>query len=299
MSRPFRMLLALSLKGNTSAELDLALPMARILATELRLLHVVPDPVAIYSEFAGTDLDEVDRAVMDAVVDARGHLEALSARAREAGVATDVEVRRGDVRACLVEAANDYDAAIVAIHPGEHGAAEQVVLGTTSRHLLHHLDVPVLLLRRPPYALPDPQEIVVPVDPLGPRYQPDSDTVGALALGLPGRIHFVSVLSESDLLRGRAREFCHAAARSRLEGLLQRLSGFAPRVGTMPLGEVVYASKASEGILRYVWATSASLVCLRTHGHRSTARAILGSVCDAVATRAPCSVLAFPGQGEH
>lgn len=295
MTRTARLLLATSLRGDPEAELRRVLPYARALSATVRLVHVAPDPVLLYSEFTATALGDIEAAVEQQVAEARTRLDDAVARAGAAGVPVEVEVRRGDPRHGIVESARSWGATVVAVHPGEHGLAERLLLGTTSRHLLHHLDLPVLLLRPGPDREGGLAEIVVAVDPLEPDLTPPDEVLGALALALPARLRFVSVLAEEDLLRGRAREECGAAARSRLDRLLHALRRDA-HPDLQHLGEVVYARKASDGILRFAEEVGATLIALRSHGRGAASRALLGSVCDQVASRATCSVLVFPAR---
>jgi len=293
MTRPARILLATSLRGDPVAEANHVLPYARALGADVHLLHVFPDPVVLYSEFAAVSSQEIEQAVREGMDDARVRLEAVAEVLRVEGVPAGASVLRGDARTGVIAAARDLGATVVAVHPGEHDLAERVLLGTTTRTLLHHLEVPALLLRPGPRRADPMGEIVVPVEPDDPDLQPPHDVVGALALGLPARLRFVSVLSEEDLLRGRAREACHEAARSRLDAVVKAASGRS-HADVEHLGEVIYARRASDGILRFAYLVEATLIAIRTHGRGAFGRTLLGSVCDQVATRATCSVLVFP-----
>lgn len=293
MSLPSRLLLATSLRGDPAAELERALPFARALGADVRVVHVVSDPVPLYSEYSATLGANVEAAVRDAMVEAGGRVDALIASSSSRGVRIEGDVLRGDPRYLVVDEAKRWGATMVAVHPGEHDLAERLLLGTTSRYVLHHAPVPVLLLRPSPAARDATGEIVVPVEPDDPDFVPPQDVLGALALGLPARLRFVSVLAEADLLRGLDREQGREAARNRLDAVLTRLRG-PGRVDVERLGEVLWARRASDGILEFAREHGAGLIAMRTHGRRAVSRALLGSVCDQVVSRAPCSVLAFP-----
>ncbi|MCK6529009.1 universal stress protein [Myxococcota bacterium] len=293
MSLPSRLLLATSLRGDPAAELERALPFARALGADVRVIHVVSDPVPLYSEYSATLGANVEAAVRDAIAEARGRVDALIAPFASRGVGIEGDVLRGDPRYLVVAEAKRWGATMVAVHPGEHDLAERLLLGTTSRYVLHHATVPVLLLRPSPAARGGLGEIVVPVEPDDPDFVPPQDVLGALALGLPGRLRFVSVLAEADLLRGLDREQGREAARNRLDAVLTRLRG-PGHVDVERLGEVIWARRASDGVLEFAREHGAGLIAMRTHGRRAVSRALLGSVCDQVVSRAQCSVLAFP-----
>ncbi len=290
---PASLVLATSLLGDLQAELDRALPFARALGLNVLLLHTVRDPIATYGDLSATAIADVEMAIREAMEEAEGILAAAASGVSDPKVQVSYEVKRGEPRSVILETARDQGARLLAVHPEEHSAAEKFLLGTTSRYLLQHAEIPVLLLRAPPYPQSADGDIVVPIEPAAPERLPKTDTLGALALGLPARLHFVSVLDLDDLLKGRAREQCHQAARSGMDALLSRRAA-SPLGERQDLGEVVYARRAWEGIVKYAFQVSASLIALQSHGASGTGRALLGSVCDQVASRAPCSVLVFP-----
>jgi nucleotide-binding universal stress UspA family protein len=64
----------------------------------------------------------------------------------DAGVTFRVVVRDGDPASVLMEAAEDEDAALVVVGRRGRGGFKKLLLGSTSHHLSHHLDRPIVIV---------------------------------------------------------------------------------------------------------------------------------------------------------
>jgi nucleotide-binding universal stress UspA family protein len=64
----------------------------------------------------------------------------------DAGVPFRVAVRDGDPASALMEAAENEDAALVVVGRRGRGGFKKLLLGSTSHHLSHHLDRPIVIV---------------------------------------------------------------------------------------------------------------------------------------------------------
>jgi nucleotide-binding universal stress UspA family protein len=203
----------------------------------------------------------------------------------------------GAAPAVLGDAACDAGCLLVVgpTHRGEAGAA---LLGTTAQRVLHGARIPALVLRR---EIPPAPRVLFCVDLASPYAAATVErglaVVEALSSGQAEKARVLAVVRlEVDLpipglherLAASARERLAASARERLEAFVASLPKgvrVEPRVRTgTPAREAV--AEAAE------W--PADLIVVGTHGRGGAARALLGSVAEAVVRDAGCSVLVIP-----
>lgn len=179
---------------------------------------------------------------------------------------------------------------LLVVGPTRHGRAGAALLGTTAQRVLHGARIPVLVLRG---ELPPAPRVLFCVDLASPHAAAMVERGLAVVEALcPGRTVEARVLVvvglEADLPIPGLHDRLAAAARERLDAFAGGLPPGArlePRVRTgVPAREAV--AEAAE------W--PAELVVVGTHGRAGAARALLGSVAEAVVRDAPCSVLVVP-----
>jgi nucleotide-binding universal stress UspA family protein len=196
----------------------------------------------------------------------------------------------GGTAPTVLGAAAGEPGSLLVVGPTRRGRAGAALLGTTAQRVLHGTRIPVLVLRS---QLPPAPRVLFCVD-LASEHAAETVRrgMGALEALAPGQAVdarvLVVVALELELPIPGVRERLAGAARERLDAFVAGLPPGArvePRVRTgVPAHEAV--AEAAE------W--PADLVVVGTHGRGGAARALLGSVAEAVVRDAACSVLVIP-----
>jgi len=182
---------------------------------------------------------------------------------------------------------------LLVVGPTRRGRTGAALLGTTAQRVLHGTRIPVLVLRG---EIPAAPRVLFCVDLASPdaarTVERGRAAVAALCPGAPAEARVLVVVGlETELPIPGLHDRLAAAARERLDAFVAGLADdarVAPRVRTgAPAREAV--AEAAE------W--PADLVVVGTHGRGGAARALLGSVAEAVVRDAGCSVLVIPGEG--
>jgi nucleotide-binding universal stress UspA family protein len=194
----------------------------------------------------------------------------------------------GAAPAVLGDAACDAGCLLV-VGPTRRGPAGAALLGTTAQRVLHGARIPVLVMRS---ELPPDPRVLFCVDVASPHAAATVERgLAAVEALCPGTVEarvLLVVELEVELPIPGLHDRLAAAARERLDAFVAQLGDGArveARVRTgVPAREAV--AEAAE------W--PAELVVVGTHGRGGAARALLGSVAEAVVRDAPCSVLVVP-----
>jgi nucleotide-binding universal stress UspA family protein len=140
-SAPFeRILLSTDFSGFSAQALRHALALARRFKTRLKVVHVIQD---IYSRGdAKPAFPPPDAATARKTAESETH--AFMARAREAGIDYELEIREGEPWREILAAAEEMPADLVVM--GTHGrsGAERFLLGSVVEKLIHRLPCPVM-----------------------------------------------------------------------------------------------------------------------------------------------------------
>jgi nucleotide-binding universal stress UspA family protein len=202
------------------------------------------------------------------------------------------EAVAGAAPAVLASAARGAGCLLV-VGPTRRGDARAALLGTTAQRVLHGAHIPVLVLRS---EIPASPRVLFCVDVASPHaaatVQRGMAVVEALSSGRAAEARALLVVRlEVDLPIPGLHDRLAGAARERLDAFVAALPKgvrVSPRVRIgVPAHEAV--AEATE------W--PADLVVVGTHGRGGVARALLGSVAEAVARDAGCSVLVIPPAG--
>ncbi len=138
------------LDGSPVAEAALpwAIDLARLLAVKLHLVRVVrPAVVVVGDELAGLD---VASAVVPEEVDERlaaDYLNATAESTRRQGIRTTTEVVVGQAWFAIARAAQEQQAALIVMATHGRTGVARALLGSVAMRILHHSDVPALLVR--------------------------------------------------------------------------------------------------------------------------------------------------------
>ncbi len=201
--------------------------------------------------------------------------EALQAAAAAAGVALEVQVRRGgEPHAGIVDAAREAAADLLVIRRrGRRGLLAQLLVGEMVSQVLAHAPCDVLVVPRDVASLWR-GAVVAGVDP----EHPDRSAVAraaAVARGFALPLHVVAVAG-------------HAADRERAQAALQAVREAA--AGTAASEEVRVGSAPAE-IVAAAQTRGAGLIVVARHSRGAPGRARLGSVAQKVIGLARCPVL--------
>jgi nucleotide-binding universal stress UspA family protein len=236
--------------------------------------------------------DEVLRALETPKVEGALHARAASFLGANAPPLS-VIIAAGSPHAALVHIADERRAALVVVGASSREGLDHVLFGSTAEQVVRYAHCPVLVAR------PSPSDgIVLAATDFS---EAATTAVGAAAeeakrRGVP--LHLVHSLQEPNTslavlgpvvisppeMPEAEREELRAAALSTLRSLLEgtRVAGGCEVVTGPPATVIPAQAKAA----------SAGLVVVATRGRTGLARIALGSVAEAIARNAPCSVLA-------
>jgi nucleotide-binding universal stress UspA family protein len=299
--------LLVPLDGSAFAEhaLPLALAIARRAGAEVHLVRVYEPIAYVYPN--GFAVPEVDNSLLQ---EARAYLDTVAGRVAQAtGMPVRTEVLEGDIAIGLEKrAAGHADLVVMTTHG--RGALGQFWLGSVAGELVRHLPMPVLLAR-PGDGLPDLiheppfRRILIPLDgtPLAEQIIEPAVALGALCAATYTLVQVVKpLLPVYDGLAGdtlaetvrAVQERTEAFQRQQVEAAERYLTGVAGRLRDRGLAvetRVVVAEHRAAGVFEVAREVSADLIALATHGRRTLARLVLGSVADKVIRGGPCPVL--------
>jgi nucleotide-binding universal stress UspA family protein len=272
-----------------TAESNIALPLARTMAREtgapIALLRVVPQPAAL-----------AERTAFDETTEALKH---IAAELASGGVEVEAIVRRGDVVDEILRACRELAADLVVMRTHGRAGVSRAVLGSVTQRVVAESGVPVVLLRPGGRRVTHLHKLLVPID---------GSPGGAVALGtavglvkaagaamhllevavqvptyvyagtIYGGMGYIDPAWEADTLEH---------ARAYVGAMVKRLreSGFGVD------GEARQAPDIADAIVAMAEEVESDLIVMSTQALTGPARALLGSVADAVVRRAHCPVL--------
>lgn len=248
-----------------------------------RLVHVVPSAASL--GVVGSDVAALEDAVRVSTDEARAELQAV---AEAAGPGVEVAVVGGSPTADLARAAEAFDADLVVVGARGHTRARDLLLGSIARGVLRRAKRSVLVARGDAA----PRVIGVGTD-FSPAAEKAATVAAALAHAGTDLVLFhaadTAMWGEAENVRDRApagersRAAVEAALRRRVEALAAE---------RLPRAKVVVASgRPVETGARIARDEGMDLLVVGDHGPGRVERALIGSVAEGLAERAPCSVL--------
>ena len=227
------------------------------------------------------------------------YLHTAAALAHPSSVQIDVAVLAGNPTDVILQQVEALGTDLVVMRTRGRAGLSRALLGSVAEGIVSRSPSPVLLLPPQAEAATTIRTIIVPVD---------GSPGCALALGVarllalktearvvlrqvvvPATAYFVhaSALHGSVYIDPRWDEDAVAAARAYIDGLKQHLSDDGLRCD----GEVLVEEGVADAIVRSATDEGADLIVMSSEAHTGAARAVLGSVTDAVVRTASHPVL--------
>jgi nucleotide-binding universal stress UspA family protein len=272
-----------------SAQSNVALPLSRTLArqtgAQITLLRVVPQPYLLTER---EDFDETREA-----------LKRIADGLASSGIAVESVVRAGEIVDEILKQSRTQGADLIVMRTHGRVGLGRAVLGSVTERVLAESKVPVLLLRPGGRRVTDVRTLLVPIDgspggavALGTAVELAKNTGASMKLleiaepippylyagGMYGGMSYVDPAWDEEAL---------ASAGTYVEGIARRLRDAHMTV----TGEAHQSSDVAHAIVEKADQTQADLIVMSTQALRGPARALLGSVADAVVRTAHCPVL--------
>jgi nucleotide-binding universal stress UspA family protein len=272
-----------------------AIPVARTLAAlgggRLSLLRVVHRPAGLFASHVNQVREA--SAYLDRVV--RDQLAGLD-------LTVSTHVRSGDVVDAILAEVDGSGSSLIVMATRGHGGVVRAVLGSVASELLGRSPVPVVLVRAGARPIEKLHQILVPIDGSPESEQPLA-AAADLAAAAGAKVSVLQVVPPSPIPTwaseravplelgqyvdpGEMDRAALAEARQYVNTLVGRLErrGISAEALAM-LGEM------PSTITETADAHGTDLIVMRTRGHTGAARAVLGSVADAVVRSAGVPVM--------
>ena len=242
------------------------MPLVRAYAPEVSVLYVFEDPDASYMPPA--------------------RIAKACSALRHTNVNAYLELRDGMPAEEIVRAAREKKADLIAMSTHGRRGAVRLIAGSVAEEVLRHAEIPVLVTR-PSSVVQENRPIVVALDG-SERSEAILPDVERLARKLGSAVHVIRV-AQPVLAAGMG----EAPIVLPPEDPMPYLKGVLRRFEAAGLKATAAALEGgpADSILRYVEKTSASLLCMATHGRSGLERILLGSVAEELVRKAPCPVL--------
>ncbi len=283
---PERILLPTDGSGDAIRATEAASDLARRCGAELHVVHVWHDVRGFAHDFVKRELRRQGQEILDEQVE--------KIRA-SGGEVTKAYLRRGRTSDEVIALCKEIDAGLLVVGSRGLGTVRRILMGSQSEEIVHHAQVPVLVLTGAEDYWP-PARIVI-----GEDFSDDARKAGELAAGI-GKLYDAKgllVYSHPDLPEvppGEARSGVQHLTEMRerdknmLEGRagdLEKILGNRPEIkisGGYPANVLLEASQEVQP----------SLVALGSRGLAGLIRTRLGSVSTKVVTAARGPVLVYP-----
>jgi nucleotide-binding universal stress UspA family protein len=281
-----------------SAESNIALPLARALAegthASIWLLRVASDPAWPHDH--------------SALHSAGQSIERTAAEFANSGLEVHPVTREGDPAQEILHLSQDVRADVIVMRTRGRAGLERAVFGSVAEAVLKHTHLPLILAKPGGRRITRIRRLLVPVDG-SPGGLLALQMADELARAYGSSIDIVQVVVPIPMLAYAAPydpagagfydsawdDDALTAARSYVAAVAQRLSGR----GGAAEGEARMAGSVAEGIVEVAGVHDTDLIVMSTHALTGPARAILGSVADAVVRTSPCPVLVTKHRNSH
>jgi nucleotide-binding universal stress UspA family protein len=211
----------------------------------------------------------------------------------------EVAVLGGDPVEVILQQIEERRADLVVMRTRGRAGLSRAVLGSVAEGVVSRSPVPTLLMPPEAVAATQLRTILVPVDgspggalALGAAHELARATGARLSLRqivVPASSYFVhaSAVQGALYIDPRWDEDAVTGARAYVQSLIGHLTS----EGLECEGDVLFEDSVAEALVRTAREQRADLIVMSSEAHTGAARAILGSVTDAVVRSAPCPVL--------
>jgi nucleotide-binding universal stress UspA family protein len=276
-----RLLVPLDGSAESNAVLPLVRTLAKALSTSMTLLRVV----------SGDN--------REATLYAESNLKRIAEELSGSGLEADGVVRHGHVVEQILQEIALDPPVMVAMRTHGRGGIERAILGSVTQHLLQRTLVPMVLMRPGERRVTRIQKLLVPVDG-SPGGAVALGTALKLAQATGAAVKLVQIVVPLSLVTSTSNDFggmgyydpswdedILASARDYVGNLTKRLKDD----GYVVEGEALMGPYVPMAIVDVADREAVDLIVMSTHALTGPARAVLGSVADAVVRSAHCPVL--------
>ena len=137
-----RILVPLENSPADKAILDHVTPLAKLLGSEVVLLHVADG-------WAARNMEQLQLRESEEIKEDRAYLERVTRELRDAGLEVDAVLAAGDPAKEIAAAAEREHADLIAMATHGHSLLGDVIHGTTATALRHVSRIPILMVRVP------------------------------------------------------------------------------------------------------------------------------------------------------
>jgi nucleotide-binding universal stress UspA family protein len=279
-----RILVPLDGSAESNAALPLARTLARALGASVTLLRVNPPP------------EIGDRATSAEAVES---LRKIAAELASSDIQVNSIVRYGNPAGEILAEIRAMPVSLIVMRTHGRAGVERAVLGSTTERVLKHSGVPLVLLRAGGKRIMHISRLLVPVDgsPGGavalsaavPLARRTEATIKLLQLTVPASLQMPAAYEFGGMsyFDPTWDEEALASATTYVEAVAARLRS----TGVQAEGSARLAADVAQSIATTADSEDADLIVMSTQALTGPARALLGSVADAVVRCAPCPVL--------
>ena len=283
---PERILLPTDGSEDAIRATEAASDLARRCGAELHVVHVWHDVRGFAHDFVKRELKRQGQEILD------DQVEKIRA---SGGEVTKAYLRRGRTSNEVISLCKEIDAGLLVVGSRGMGTVRRILMGSQSEEIVHHAQVPVLVLTGAENFWP-PARIVI-----GEDFSDDARKAGKLAAGI-GKLYDAKgllIYSHPDLPEvppGEARSAVKhlTEMRERDKSMLEDRAGDLEKIlGTRPEIKISGGYPANV-LLEASQEVQPSLVAVGSRGLAGLIRTRLGSVSTKVVTAARGPVLVYP-----
>jgi len=283
---PERILLPTDGSEDAIRATEAASDLARRCGAELHVVHVWHDVRGFAHDFVKRELKRQGQEILD------DQVEKIRA---SGGEVTKAYLRRGRTSNEVISLCKEIDAGLLVVGSRGMGTVRRILMGSQSEEIVHHAQVPVLVLTGAENFWP-PARIVI-----GEDFSDDARKAGKLAAGI-GKLYDAKgllIYSHPDLPEvppGEARSAVKhlTEMRERDKSMLEDRAGDLEKIlGTRPEIQISGGYPANV-LLEASQEVQPSLVAVGSRGVAGLIRTRLGSVSTKVVTAARGPVLVYP-----
>jgi nucleotide-binding universal stress UspA family protein len=276
-----RILVPLDGTPEANSALPLARTLARVTDASVTLLQVMRANDSEGARFARSNLEQIAREM------------------EGSGLQVESIIRQGHAAEQILQEMRATPVQLIVMRTHGRGGFERAMLGSVTEHVLKEAQVPIVLLRPGGRRVTRLQKLLVPLD---------GTPGGALGLGMAvglarpseAALHLLQVVVPITMQTLVAYEYggigyydpvwdeeAQTSAKAYVDAMVSRLAD----TGLTATGETIVAPNVPQGIIDTAARDAADMIVMSTHALTGPARAVLGSMADAVVRRAPCPVL--------